>query len=231
MLLKNIYEYFHRGTTESEDKTYLCAIIDSGNDTLVAIGSHFLALRLISETMTDTVFVPSVKLTRDVENIMGSGIRAYPEWSWDNSIRVFKKTNPAIITEDLRERAIFVAKKVAAITHAIVTTNLQRGKIATGLFLQDVIYSEKKKQAQSLKDGNFDKQSMAKAPYVVQYADISRIPLQQAAEEILFRAQLDHEYLAKTEGVRLALFKKIKLAKTSNEIDTILTTYRETGVV
>jgi len=205
------------------------AVIDTSDDTLIAIGTHQAALRFVNESMMDTLLVPDI-VSRDVLSIKTSGPRSFPEWSWSHSTWKFKKTNPLIITEQMRERAILAEKKVEVISYFMYSINRLRGKLDTGFSFQMMIYTEKERQAQSLREANFDERLAPKIPYVVQYAENSGVSLQQAAEEILFQAQLDHEYLAKTEKVRLALFKKIKLAKTSLELNEIYSTFRKTGI-
>jgi len=205
-------------------------VIDTGDDTLVAIGIFAPALIFLNESMMDTSYEPDI-VSADTPRILRSGPRSYPEWSWDYSQRKFKKTNPSIITEDARECAILAAKKVEAISWVIYSINRHRTKIYTGLYFQDHIYAEKERQALRLKDGGFDERLATEAPYVVQYASDSGISLRQASEEILLQAKLDHEYLAKTEKTRLALFKKIRLAKTSEEVEETISNFRKTGSI
>ncbi len=222
MFLKNI---FNR-TLGSKPLALVSAVIDTSNNTLLAIGSYIPALFFLNEAMLDTEYVPGIVLTNDVHLIIKSGPRSCPEWSWDRSRWTFKKTNPCIIEEWMRERAVLAAKKVETISRAIYRINNLRRKVGTGLLFQEMIYAEKEKQAQSLKDANFDEQFKTAAPYVVQYADYSGVPLRQAAEEILLQARLDHELLAKTEKVRLEIFKKIRLANTAEELEQIIKTFR-----
>ena len=179
--------------------------------------------------MMDTEYVPSIP-SADVLPIIMSGIRAYPEWSWDRRGRAFNKTNPLIITDDMRDRAVLAAKKVEAVGRVIFWINRLRAKTNTGLLFQAAIYAEKERQAVALKDADFDERRDS-APYVVQYADDSGMSLREAAEEILLQARLDHEQLAKTEKLRLALFKKIKRAKTPEEVGEVMDTFRKDGTV
>lgn len=195
------------------------------------MGTYLPALLFLNESMMDTTYVSGIESTEDIEGMRTKNFRTYPEWSWDAPKRTFKKTNPSIITEDMRERAVIAAKKVWAISRVIYWINGLRCRIDTGVFFQPALYAEKEKQAQAFKDANFDERTAPAAPYVLQYANHAQIPLRQAAEEILFQAQLDHEYLAKTEKIRLALFKKIRLAKTAEEIESALSAFQKNGVV
>lgn len=229
--LRDVLNRARNFALESRPPVLHGAVVDTSDYTLVAIGPYPPALFFLNESVMDTEYVPGIIVTDDVLRIIKSGPRMYPEWSWDNSKRAFKRTNPAIVTENMRERAVLSAKKVEAISYTIYRINRLRAKLRTGFLFQGAIYAEKKRQARYLKDTNFDERGAATCPYVVQYADACRIPLRQAAEEILLQDQLDHEHLAKTEKIRLALSKKIRSAKTVGEIEEALDTFRKTGVV
>ena len=96
----------------------------------------------------------------------------------------------------------------------------------TGLDFQETIYLAKQTQAQRLKDSGYDERLIVESPYVVQYADSIGIPLEQAVSEILLQAKLDHEFLAKTEQIRMQYFTEVKRAKTPQELESILTAFK-----
>ena len=206
-----------------------CVVVDAGNNTLVAIGTQIPAMMLLRESLMDTVSYVGV-VAPEILQIKESDPQTYPEWSWDFRNRAFSKTNPAIITEGMRERAVLAAKKGEMISRAAYLINRARDKVNPGLFFQETIYATKQKQAQLLKDAGFDETLAGSAPYVVQYADESGMSLRDAAEDILFQAQLFHEHLEKTERVRLALYRKIRRAKTSEELDEIMDRFQREGV-
>ena len=229
MSLKGIFRRTRDSSSDSTDVHY-GAVVDTSNDTVIAIGTVGAALLFLSESMMDTMYASEMVVTKNFLRVKDSDPRSYPEWSLDYKKWELKKTNPSTVTEDMRERAVLAAKKVAVISNIIYRINRLRTKIYTGLFFQENIYAEKERQARRLKDANFDERLAAESPYVAQYAEHSNVPLRQAAEEILFQAQLDHEYLAKTEKVRLSLFKKIRLAKTAAETDEIYSAFRNSGI-
>ncbi len=231
MFLRNFFNRSLGSAPETTPRTLYGAVIDTSDYTLVAIGLYVPALHFLNESMMDTEYVPGILSSSQVQQIVASEPRTYPEWSWDSTALIFKSTNPAIITDSMRERSILAAKKVEAISRAMYWINSMRSKVYTGLFLQEAIYTEKERQARALKDANFDESRAGRIPYVTQYADDNAISSRQAAEEILLQAQLDHEYLARSEKIRLALFRRIRLAKTLQDIDDIVRTFRKTGVV
>ena len=229
MPLKNIVDKIRSRFSKPPRVVAHCVVIDAGNNTLVAIGTQIPAIVFLRESFMDTIYDVGI-VSPEVLQIKASDPRTYPEWSWDFANRVFTKTNPAIITKGMRERAVLAAKKGEIIFRASYVINRGRDKVNPGLLFQETIYATKQKQAQLLKDAGFDQTLAASAPYVVQYADESGMSLQDAAEDILFQAQLFHEHLEKTEKVRLALFRKIRRARTPAELDDIMERFQREGV-
>jgi hypothetical protein len=204
-------------------------VFDAGNNTLVAVGTHIPAMVFLRDCLLDTIYDVGV-VAPEVLEIKAADPRTYPEWSWDYRNRAFGRTNPAIVTDAMRERAALAAKKAEIFTRAAYLINRARDKVNPGLLFQETIYATKQKQAQMLKDAGFDEALAASAPYVVQHAEESGLSLQDAAEDILFQAQLFHEHLEKTERVRLALFRKIKRARTPWDLDQIIEKFQRDGV-
>jgi hypothetical protein len=229
MPLKNIVNKVRSRFSKPPRLVGHCIVIDAGNNTLVAIGTHIPTIVFLRDSLMDTIYDAGI-VSPEILQIKESGPRTYPEWSWDLRSRVFSKTNPVIVTEGMRERAVLAAKKGEIISRASYLINRARDKVNGGLFFQETIYATKQKQAQLLKDAGFDQTLAASAPYVVQHADESGMSLQEAAEDILFQAQLFHEHLEKTEKVRLALFRRIKRAKTPEELDEMMERFQRDGV-
>jgi hypothetical protein len=206
-----------------------CIAVDAGTNTVVAIGTQIPAIMFVRESLMDTVAYVGI-VNPEVVEIRESDPRRYPEWSWDFRSREFSRTNTAIITEGMRARAVLAAKKAEVISRASYLINRARDKINPGLLFQETVYATKQKQAQLLRDAGFDETLAGSAPYVVQYADESGMSLQDAAEDILFQAQLFHEHLEKTERIRLALYRRIRRAKTPGELDEIMDRFQREGV-
>jgi hypothetical protein len=204
-------------------------VVDAGNNTLVAVGTHIPTMVFLRASLLDTWYDVGITAP-EILRIKESDPRTYPEWSWDIRTRTLTTTNPAVITEQMRERAVLAAKKGDMIFRATYLINRARDKVNTGLFFQETIYAAKERQARMLKDAGFDEGLSASTPYVVQYAEETGMSLQDAAEDILFQAQLFHEHLEKTEKVRLALFGKIKRARTVQEVDEVMDRFHREGV-
>lgn len=205
---------------------YLHTVSDASNDTLIAVGRHPAPLVLLFESMLNTIYFSSVPTDPKVAQSLVPS--TCPEWSVNRTKRALYKTNPAAVTSEMRDRCVFAAKKVRAFEQALHSINRHRDRVATGLFMQEMIYAEKEHQAQQFRDANFE---TTPGPYVAQYAEYAGISPQQAAEEILFQAQLDREHLKHTEYTRLRLFGKLKRAATAEELDVIFAEFYEGGTV
>jgi|GEM_PF-2396002 len=220
--LIKVKTYFAKTVKKKRQRrTEYCVLVDSSNDTLIYAGTFPSIIVLLSEITMDSVYAVEMS-SPDIPMILQGAPRTYPEWSCDRKKKIFFRTNPSIITEDMRDRAELVTKKGIAFYRAIYLTNRLREKLYNGLRYQETIYAAKQRQAQMLVDSHFDPKYEQRAPFVVQYADVSGMTVKDAAEDILLHAQLFNEHLEKTERFRLSLFRMIKSAKTPLEVDRIM---------
>jgi hypothetical protein len=205
------------------------ALVDFSTGALLVMGNSSPALIFLSECMPDTHFVPFV----NDPNYTGSFFELpflalmkpenYPKWAWDKVNRIFVKTEKGVLNEQLRAKSRLAVSKHAVINRIINNISVARNKTATGVRLQDErVYPAKKMQAQAFKDSGYSEDLIAEYPYVVQYADFAKLSLKQAAEEILFKARMNHQMLINTESLRLRYFKKVREAKTPEELPIIL---------
>src|ERR1700739_4238773 len=111
--------WWNFGRKSSASREPFCAIIHTSNNTLVALGTNVPAYLFVSETMLDTTCVIDVNLTEETRLLLSADPRTLPAWSWSSQNRDFKPTHPGIVTEDMRERAAFAAKKIAAIVEIL----------------------------------------------------------------------------------------------------------------
>ena len=103
-----------------------------------------------------------------------------------------------------------------------------RGKIWTGVAFQETVYAEKQREAGKFRNAGYREEDIMEYPLIVQYADFAGTSLREAADDILFKAKLDLEHLAKTELLRLRYFKKIREAKDPAELREIsMALYRD----
>src|SRR5215471_21275788 len=159
-------------------------------------------------------------------NFSLADMRPYHRWAWDREKRRFNPTPEPAMTSELKLRSELAIKKADGLREIIYELSIARYPIWRGVLMQEYVYAKKREQAQAfITAGCPDDQAMF-YPYVLQYADLIGMPLQTAAEEILFKASLDDEYLAKTELLRLRYFNEIKKATKVEEIEPIVENFR-----
>jgi hypothetical protein len=205
---------------------HFSALIDSSNNTLIAVGNNRPAMVFLTDAFMDTEHLPRVERTKATEHLLSLRPETCPEWRWDESTRSFGPTNRLIITDDMRLRAVLAAQKLRDLSYATFWINCLRHRVFKGVVLQDVVYAAKDKQARLLKDANFDVRLVDQAPYVEQYAQACGIPLRQAAEEIILQADLYHDILLKSESLRHEIFDKIKRSKSLEELGAAMRQFR-----
>jgi hypothetical protein len=151
--------------------------------------------------------------------------QTYPHWIWDGTARLFSPTPPELVIPELRQRSALAVKKCRALWEVIYELSALRYPVWRGLILQETVYAAKKAQAEKYKDAGYPKDALP-YPYVLHYAEVSGLALRDAADEILFKARLDDETLARSELLRLKYFNLIKAAMATDELKSILDQFR-----
>lgn len=92
--------------------------------------------------------------------------------------------------------------------------------------LQAQVYLQKAQQARLVKDGTTDLLSVY---HVHSWAKLRSIPLDQAAEEILFKHEQSQLRLYQIEDLRLSSSRAIKLSKSLKDLDKAILLYDKAG--
>lgn len=228
------YREIADGTTPSTQQTTqvspLSIVYDVSNGTVIAITNSVPSANIIIETMLDTGYFHGI-ISSEAHALLAQDPHTYPEYVWDPFKRVFKKTHPDLVTEELRERARFAKKKMDAISFAIAATNNIRQRLRTGVWYQERIYELKEEQARRFKNSGFDEKLLESIPYVRQEAEDRNVSLVEATEDIILHADLFNEFLLRSEQSRLSLFRAIKRAKTDAEVDSAIAKFRLDGIL
>lgn len=199
------------------------ALIDVGTNALLAIDGSTAALAYVTECIPDTAYIRDVSFpgARFVAKIFHR-TDDLPAWTWDRQKRRFVPTKREVQTASLLEKSRLARAKLTTIETMLKHINRIRFKVASGLLLQESIYERKRDEAARFKASGYEEARIAEFPYVLQYAEFAGIDFRQAADEILLKARIAHDALAKTELLRLRNFKKVKDAKDPADLPALL---------
>jgi hypothetical protein len=197
------------------------ALLDTATNSVLAVSSRIAGVVLLHECTPDTTHATLVHYPNYTQScfLNETPPEQHPEWCWNRRTRYFERTQPRLVTDGLRTQARLAAAKLEVFAKILDGINVARYKVRTGCDFQEIVYLQKRMQAQRLKDSGYDPDIALQCPLVLQYADYTGDSLQQAVDDILFKAKMDDEVLAKTELLRLRYFNRIKAAKSADQLD------------
>lgn len=142
-------------------------------------------------------------------------LKARP-WEW-----VYK---PSLMTnnlvkaggEEVKARSQFLQLKLWAYYDVLNLINYARAKVTPVVNQQDLVYLEKERQARLVRNGVTTDCQM-----VIDYAHFNLCTLEQAANQILFKAELTKDVYTNTERLRMLYLRDLRKATTAEEIQTI----------
>jgi len=203
------------------------ALLDVDSHALLCIGNP-TSIGLLAETISSSFVMISVNWPNYEKEFFLLSLKPleYPEWSWSGYKREFLRTDPALITDELRERAVLAAVKNRGIAHMLRYLSLSRAVLDKGVSHQDFVYQEKKREADALKAAGY-KADESDFPYVSGYAKATNKSLKEAAEKILNAAKKTASVIAETENFRIKYFDKLKHAATQEEVYSTLAEFNK----
>ncbi|HTR18616.1 MAG TPA: hypothetical protein VMH91_01385 [Candidatus Paceibacterota bacterium] len=198
------------------------ALLD-GEKRLLTISPYPSTLVFLEECTSGSFYVQEVNYPNYPDSFFLEGVpsESYPEWTWTNE-RLFVRTPSEQVTDALRGQASLTTEKGKVVGRIMTTISASRDRVGTGVAFQETVYAMKAAQAKGFKDSGYDEQRLLEFPFVVQYADFANIDPKQAANDILFKSQMDEDQLAKTELLRLRYFNNAREAKTVEELTATL---------
>lgn len=208
---------------ERHPQPHYSALIDSSTGIALALSIDVSSIVFLNETTLDTFHAVDVNFPHYADNFPLASIKpaSLPGWTWSSESRKFTPTHPEALTDHMRAKSLLASQKGELVRFVIDNLNVARYSVRTGLEFQETVYITKKMQAYAFRDTGYPEEKVFEYPYVVQYADFAGLSLKAAADDILFKAKLDDELLAKTELLRLKYFNAIKNAKTPNDLPAI----------
>lgn len=205
------------------------ALVDASTSALLALSSYpYVVSYLAKSPALEAEEFHGVNWPHYRKNfhLKDENSRIYPNWTWSLETRRFSPTPAELITTELLQRSTLAVKKCSALWEMVYELSVSRYAMWRGPILQETVYLTKRQQAQAYRDDGYPEGDILRYPYVLQYADFAGLTAQSAADEILFKARLDDELLARTEFLRLKYFNLIRDVGKVDEIAGILRTFR-----
>jgi hypothetical protein len=211
----------------SEVSGPVAALVDAETWALLALSDYpYVCSVLAKSPLHRAEDVYGVNWPNYRDNFAIAKEKVYPVWRWNPQTRVFEPTPELMVTPELKQRSVLAVKKTRALWEVVYELSAGRYTGWRGLVLQETVYFGKRLQAQKFKDDGYPDDDVARYPYVLQWAEFAEVTPRVAADEILFKAQLDDDLLSKTEYLRLKYFKLLNEAVTVEELEPILTEFR-----
>jgi len=203
------------------------ALTDSKTEALLTVSSNSAALVFLQECTPDTNRFPAVNYPDYPDPFFLENVDpgTYPEWTWGRRAG-FKRTPPSVVTDELRAKARLLTQKVDVLGGMMTALSRARDSVWTGFNFQETIYLSKYEEARRFKESGYDESLILEMPYVVQYAEVANIPLQQAADDILFKAKLDSEFLSRTEALRIRYLRLLRETDDSAALVELMRKFR-----
>jgi len=204
------------------------ALIDTESSALLVLSSFSSSVAFVHSCTPDThqvldVQYPNYTNEFDLIEVDNANL---PEWSWNRRTRLFARTSLVALTEELRQKAKLAQAKQLLALDVMRQLSLARRRVSTGVEFQDRVYMTKKFQAESFKRAGYDESLALEYPFVLQYAELTGMPLKDAADEIIFKAGMDDQHLANTELLRMRYMRMIRDAKTPANLRPIRDAFR-----
>ena len=200
------------------------ALIDANSHALLCLSSQVAIIVLLKEATQNTRQVMRVNFPNYLESFPLKDVNsdAYPNWSWDLQSRLFTATKKELLTQELYSRSDLAVQKRNLLNQMLMHLNVIRCSLERGVIFQESVYLTKKFEAQRFRDSGYSEEHLADYPFLVSYADFADLPLKTAADEIIFKAKLGDDMLAKAELIRLKYFKRVKEATDTAQLPEIL---------
>jgi hypothetical protein len=134
-------------------------------------------------------------------------------WEWVYKPSLMKNNLVKLGGEEVKDRSQFLQNKLGAYYEVLTLINYARAKISPVVNQQDLVYLEKERQARLIRNGVTSDCQM-----VMDYAHFNNCTLEQAAEQILFKAELAKDVYTNTERLRMSYLRDLRKSTTADEI-------------
>lgn len=214
------------------EQPHVSLLVDVSTRAVLAMSSNVGAINLLADCTMDSYHIPYFDHPHYRDKALPSPVGgSLAHWTWSTKTRTLVPTRSDIVTVELHARSKLAIAKLATARRIMQIISTARSRLASGIELQETVYLTKKIQAKGFKDSGYDEASLIEYPYVLQYADLINASAREAADDILLKAKLADDVLAKTELLRLAHFDKLKKARAADELEHIFEDFYREAVV
>ena len=139
-------------------------------------------------------------------------LKANP-WNWSYKPSLIQHNLVKADNIAVKDRSTLLQNKLWAYYEVLNIINYARVRISPVVNQQDLVYLEKERQARLVKNGITEDCQMVR-----DFADFASCTLNQAAEQILFKAELARDAYSNTERLRMHYLRDLRNCKTLDEI-------------
>jgi hypothetical protein len=118
--------------------------------------------------------------------------------------------------EEVKARSQFLQLKLWAYYDILSLINYARARISPVVNQQDLVYLEKERQARLVRNGVTSDCQM-----VIDFAHFNSCTLEEAANQILFKAELAKDVYTNTERLRMSYLRDLRTCTTQEQIQTL----------
>lgn len=215
------------GNNPSQSGPSFFLLTDVATDAVLALSQHLGSIAFLHQSTPDTSFIlwagrPNYPHTFPLASVAPED---YPLWSYTRD-RMIVPTRPDVLTDRIKSLSRLAVAKENAVSGMVRDINAARLRRSGGLLFQEQIYLKKQLEAERFMASDYDESTMLDYPYILQYADFAGITPRAAADEIVLKAKMNDDEMAKTEFLRLKFFQKLKNVTTPDEIPGVLEEFR-----
>jgi len=206
---------------------HYCILIDLVTNAVLTVSETSNAILFLAECIPNTQARFSVNFPNYSNSFFGTFFfmdidpENYINWIWDDKTRKLVKIKAENINDDLKAKSRLAKSKQRIVEDVINHLSFSRRENTPTVYLQEFIYVDKRTQALEFKNSGYNENALMKYPYVEQYANLEKITPKQAADDIIFKAEMRSQFLVSTELLRLRYFNLIKKAATTEELKSI----------
>lgn len=151
----------------------------------------------------------------ELNNTDIESLKAKP-WEWMYKPSLMANNLVRATGEEVKARSQLLQNKLWAYYEILNIINYARAKISPVVNQQDLVYLEKERQARLVCAGDVSDCTM-----VTDFANIESCTLEQAANQIVFKAELAKDVYTNTERLRMLYLRDLRKCTTKEEIQSL----------